>query len=687
MNIKKDITNNIRFKLWTGFALVIIVTTMLLAMAFILIDKKIETANATRLLDTALKIAWDEFMKQPILLQGILNEASRSDNIIKAVNESNLSLLNRTIAHLHESYPFVDFWVITDKYGNVICRSCSRSGTGIKAEHWYLAQLVDKTRTTKEPLISTELLTATQLRQENPQLARKAEIRLTDSSTEQSTKNSSKIYKDALVTVVVSPIFDDSKQFVGALAGGMMLNHNTQIPNEYTRKMPRTYLSISANGIRIISNIKTSELTRPMGSMQEKQLIETTNQGKQYRGTLWVNKKLSLVAVDPIFNNAGKVVGNIGVGAPINLLYELRNQVVHALILISILVIFIALMLAEKVGSLLINPIYKLKTIAAEVVTETVDPGMIVWSHNQAPMEITELANTIIKMAKNLKQKEVEANALAQALSEEKSHLEHKIEMRTRELAQTVAQLQTANKYKSQFLANMSHELRTPLNGIIGFTQLLQDQVAGELNQKQVRYTHHILTCARQLLELINDILDLVKIEQGKDKINLEPNSVTEIIDAITLLLLHQAQNKRLTLITTVEPGLPEPLWDSKKIKQVLSNLVANAIKFTPEGGKIEVTAQRSGDSILLRVIDTGIGIKPEDHERVFMAFEQAESSYTRQFEGAGLGLAISKKLVEMHNGQIWIESEVGVGTTVYVLLPVDPMDNQKEGGISGSHA
>ncbi|HHW41183.1 MAG TPA: hypothetical protein GXX19_08560 [Syntrophomonadaceae bacterium] len=546
---------------------------------------------------------------------------------------------------------------------------------------------MDKTRISEGPLISTELVSASHLRQENPQLARKAEIKLTDTDPEQPNSSSKRVFQDALVTVVVAPILDGNHRFRGALAGGMLLNHNTQIPCEYTCKIPRTYLSISARGIRISSNIETSELSRPMGSIQEKQLIETTNQGKQYRGTLWVNKKLSLIAVDPIFNNVGNVVGNIGVGAPINLLSDLRIQVVHALMLISILVILVALILAEKVGSLLINPIYKLKAIAAEVVTETVDPGKIAWTHNQAPVEITELANTIIKMARNLKQKEVEAHTLARALAEEKAQLEHKIDLRTRELARTVAQLQTANKYKSQFLANMSHELRTPLNGIIGFSQLLQDQVAGELNQKQLRYTINILTCARQLLELINDILDLVKIEQGKEKINLEPTSVTETTDAITLLLLHQANNKKLTLKTTVEPGLPEPLWDKKKIKQVLSNLVTNAIKFTPEGGEIEVAVQRSNDGILFRVTDTGIGIKPEDHERVFMAFEQAESSYTRQFEGAGLGLSISKKLVEMHNGRIWIESEVGVGTTVYVLLPLNPLDNQKEGGIPGSPA
>jgi signal transduction histidine kinase len=248
-------------------------------------------------------------------------------------------------------------------------------------------------------------------------------------------------------------------------------------------------------------------------------------------------------------------------------------------------------------------------------------------------------------------------------------------------LAHAIYELKTVNQYKSQFLANMSHELRTPLTSIIGFGKLLEEQTVGELSAKQRKYCRIIVTSANQLLELINEILNLVKMEQCKDKINPSRISLSEAINYVATLFEEAINKGKLTLAMRVPTELPRPFWDFGKIIQLVSNLLSNAVKFTHENDLIEIHVTQEGDNILMVVRDTGIGIKPENQERVFLAFEQAESSYTRQYQGTGLGLSICKKIVEMHQGRIWLESEFGVGTSIFVLLPIVPAFQREEGG------
>lgn len=234
-----------------------------------------------------------------------------------------------------------------------------------------------------------------------------------------------------------------------------------------------------------------------------------------------------------------------------------------------------------------------------------------------------------------------------------------------------------ANRAKSNFLANMSHELRTPLNAIIGFSELLEDQTFGPLNDKQQRYVTNVHSSGRHLLQLVNDILDLAKIEAGR--LVLEPESID--LNA----LLHDMQRgieplataKRQTFVLEVAENLPSLTADRPKVKQILYNLFSNAIKFTPEGGRIGVraTPARSddgGDQIQVAVWDSGVGIAEEDLHRIFLEFEQVDSSYVRQQEGTGLGLALTQRLVEAHGGRIWVESKPGKGSTFTFVLPTE---------------
>jgi signal transduction histidine kinase len=238
------------------------------------------------------------------------------------------------------------------------------------------------------------------------------------------------------------------------------------------------------------------------------------------------------------------------------------------------------------------------------------------------------------------------------------------------ELGRLYDQLEAANRHKSEFLANMSHELRTPLNAVIGFADVLLERTFGDLNQKQAQYIDIILTSGKHLLSLINDILDLSKIEAGRMELELTQFDVAMAADNAVTLMRERATRHALTLAVEVEPDLGPVVGDERKIKQILLNLLSNAVKFTPEGGRIGVRAGRTGGGVEIAVSDTGVGIAAEDHAAIFEEFRQVGNDYVRKREGTGLGLALTRRFVELHGGQIRVESEPGKGSTFTVTLP-----------------
>ena len=242
-----------------------------------------------------------------------------------------------------------------------------------------------------------------------------------------------------------------------------------------------------------------------------------------------------------------------------------------------------------------------------------------------------------------------------------------------REIADKSQQLEAASQHKSEFLANMSHELRTPLNAIIGFSEVLLERMFGEVNEKQTEYLQDILSSGQHLLSLINDILDLSKIEAGRMELALAPFHLPLALENAVTLVKERAGRHGIALKLDVDPRLGELVGDERKIKQVLLNLLSNAVKFTPEGGRISLTAVLTDGSVEVSVSDTGIGIAPEDQEAIFEEFRQVGCDDDRKREGTGLGLTLSKKFVEMHGGKIWVKSRVGQGSTFTFALPMRP--------------
>jgi signal transduction histidine kinase len=251
----------------------------------------------------------------------------------------------------------------------------------------------------------------------------------------------------------------------------------------------------------------------------------------------------------------------------------------------------------------------------------------------------------------------------------QEAHLFHLATEQTARLGAVNAELQRANQVKAEFLANMSHELRTPLNSILGFSQLLLEGDGGALSQDQRQDVDIIAQNGQHLLVLINDLLDISKLEAGKAQLNrgevaVEP-LISECVDSVSSL----AKTKKLELSANVSPEVGRVFADGPKLKQVLLNLLGNAIKFT-ESGSVRVTAERQGAELRISVRDTGIGVPPEDAERIFESFQQGQSGISGKYQGTGLGLAISRRLVEMHGGRISVKSIPGQGSTFTFTIP-----------------
>jgi signal transduction histidine kinase len=239
-----------------------------------------------------------------------------------------------------------------------------------------------------------------------------------------------------------------------------------------------------------------------------------------------------------------------------------------------------------------------------------------------------------------------------------------------REIEDKSRQIEAANRHKSEFLANMSHELRTPLNAIIGFSEVLGERLFGELNEKQAEYTDDILTSGRHLLSLINEILDLSKVEAGRMELEVASFDLPLAIDNARTFVRERATKHGIALDVAVDERLGDYVGDERKIKQILLNLLSNAVKFTPEGGRIGINAKQTNGAVEISVSDTGMGIAPGDQARIFEEFRQVGTDYAHKSEGTGLGLTLAKKFVELHGGKIWVESEVGKGSKFTFTLP-----------------
>jgi signal transduction histidine kinase/ActR/RegA family two-component response regulator len=253
---------------------------------------------------------------------------------------------------------------------------------------------------------------------------------------------------------------------------------------------------------------------------------------------------------------------------------------------------------------------------------------------------------------------------------------EETLEVRTKELVETNLQLQEANQGKTRFLSSMSHELRTPLNAVLGFADLLKGKFFGSLNDKQSGYVTQIEKSGKHLLDLINELLDIAKIDSGTSELHLEEFDPKEYLIGTVGLMQPQFGKKNIEVSVSHDPSLATMTGDRRRCNQIMLNLLSNAAKYTPEGGKVAVRFARHEGQFKLMVSDTGLGIEPQEQEKIFSEFHQADRVRDENLGGTGIGLALTRRLVEMHGGEIGVTSTLGKGSTFWFTLPLKPLES-----------
>ena len=329
-----------------------------------------------------------------------------------------------------------------------------------------------------------------------------------------------------------------------------------------------------------------------------------------------------------------------------------------------LLVVFLLLAVVTSVllARNLVRPIESIQVAAARIGSGALDERIAISSRD----ELGALAE--------------EFNQMAAQLEASHTGLEHQVHERTQELATAMAELdaktrelEAASDHKSEFLADMSHELRTPLNAIIGFSQVLRRQLYGEINDKQAEYLDDIHASAQHLLSLIDDVLDLAKVEAGRIELEVAPFSLREELERGAVIVRELATREGVRVSLRSDPDVDVVVGDERRVRQVVFNLLSNAVKFTPAGGTVDIAMVRRNGEVRVSVSDSGPGIAAEDQARIFEEFQQAQAG-KEQGEGTGLGLALSRRLVELHGGHIWVDSELGNGSTFVFTLPA-PQD------------
>jgi signal transduction histidine kinase/DNA-binding response OmpR family regulator len=348
------------------------------------------------------------------------------------------------------------------------------------------------------------------------------------------------------------------------------------------------------------------------------------------------------------------------VDAHIAALLRWRGGLIVAFLVLSTLAIYV-------ISRRITRPVKQLTDRAKKIADGFLDQVIPVHSRD----EIGQLALSFNNMTWALKGNISEKERVLVELQELNQTLEDRIRQRTAEIEAINKQLLEATRHKSEFLANMSHELRTPLNAVIGFSEILLDRGLGDLNSKQKEYLHDIMTSGLDLLSLINDILDLSKVEAGRMELDLNTFDLPMLLDNTLRFVKERASRHGIQLTLEVDERLGDFNGDERKVKQVLLNLLSNALKFTPDGGRIILKTSPADGLTQISVSDTGIGIATENLQQIFEEFQQIRGDHEGKGEGTGLGLALAKKFVELHGGTIWVESVVGRGSTFTFTLPM----------------
>ncbi|MEG1255207.1 ATP-binding protein [Clostridium sp.] len=630
-------------------------------------------------LQNALIIARNQMINRLNEMEKLGINTAKSLEFQEAIEGENTKILNKTVSDINEVYDYIDFYMVFDGEKKLLI-----SQPNVKnPENSRLRTLIDEAEKMGNTITSEEQFSLDDLFLPDSEEYNKFKVLINNNKD----KNTGKYLTKCLTAVNISPIYNkESNKIIGFLVLGTIVNNDSYFPQVYSKSVQNSYLAISIDGIRISSNIRSPKNGNYIGSSIPIPLSTLEGTRNAYFGKQNFDGEIHIFLDDSILNCDGDKVGVLGVGIPEYKFSIIMNIQRNIIICVSILGLAIMTFIGIVIAKRITEPIIKATELANQISQRNnevlIDKRFLEGKNS----ETTILLKAFQEMAYDLKKGEEEkSNYLEklkyehfeqQKLSEElavlNENLEEKVKLRTQDLREAIIGLKRAGEIKSLFLANMSHELRTPLSSIITCSEILKDELFGTLNDKQYKYTSNILNSSNHLLKLINDVLDISKIEAGKMNLVLGLYSISEVIMEGFHVVKSLAYRKNIDITINIVPNDFTIKVDANKLKQILYNLLANAIKFTSENGKVTVDVYKNGEYMQLTVKDNGIGIKAEDQERIFNEFEQVDSSYEREYEGTGLGLPLTKKIVEMHGGKIFLHSILGKGTEVIVTLPIN---------------
>jgi len=665
------------------FILVVIPMLILFFISNYIFENHVENA-AQGYLENAIKLARIQMFNRLKEIEKACRLITQSPNFQKAVLEENISEIKQVIKDITKVYDYLDFYIILDKENRLLASQPNINNN----EFTRLDKLIEKARISHNIIVSEEVFQLSELFYSNSDDYNKYKVKISNDTQDE---NTSKYFTKCLLCVSVAPVYNKSNnQLVGFFIAGDIVNNDNYFPRVYSENVENSYLAISTDGIRVTSNICSPKKGNFIGSLIPISMDTLEGPKDSYFGRVNIDNEIHVFLDEPIIDIDGNVIGTLGVGIPEHKFSIIMDTNRNIIIIVTISCLLIMLFIGRYVANRITLPIYKATELAERISQGKNDLVIDEQFLKDEKSETTILLKTFQKMAEDLKyseeerknyfkklqQKHKQQQELAKQLKLLNDELERKVEARTQDLRQAIIVLKKADEVKSRFLANMSHELRTPLNAIISSSEVLKEEILGSLNEKQQRYIQNILKSSTHLLQLINDILDISKIEAGKMTLSLGYYSISNIVMESFSIVKSLAYRKNIEVSINIVPPDFKIKVDAKKLKQILYNLLSNAIKFTPENGKVTVDVFKGEQFMQVSVKDNGIGIKEEDQEKVFREFEQVDNSYERHYEGTGLGLPLTKKLVEMHGGEIYLVSKFGEGTEAIISLPINIDEN-----------
>lgn len=645
-----------------------------------IIFSRIEKSES-ELLNRSLTVAWEEYNRNFGRIEAMLTA------VVLLTNGKDINAFSVYLEELVKKGYF-DIWMVIGENKELMAANHSKEIITPGIEHF-----ISESLKVKLPSFSSEIISIDSLKTD-PLLFKKVTVENTSQGGKVEISPWAMLQ---LVSVPVDGIREAGSP--GLLVAGIILNGDESIAESYSAKVPSSYLSIGAKGTRIACNIQTASATKYsfLGERQSSELLETVAKGERYTGkTMLHSEDIHYIVSDPIKNFAGEVIGALSVGVPSYKIVTIQRDVLLGVLFSLFICMGVAFVVAYYVSRKISSPIVNFANMVSDIAIaeESINKQQLRELKEKkmtSVEEINYLQHYFYLMAETVYNKKTEMDDIIAALASDRHKLqllttkleeanrllEKKVEERTRELRNAVVELSTHNKLKTQFLANMSHELRTPLHSIIGFSEMLYDEIYGALNPTQKEYIQIIIDSSKHLLQILSDILDLSRIERGETTLNIEQVNLKDLVESVVAINKPQISKKDQTLTIEIAPDIPLLEADPTRIKQVLYNLLSNANKFTPEGGLIKIKAFycKEKEEVGVAVSDTGVGIQEDKKERVFDEFYQCEAIYENNIEGVGLGLPLSKKLVELHGGRIILDSIEGSGTKVIFFLPL----NQKE--------